>query len=127
MALVLIVVDEPATLLTLRRDLEQAGYETVLAADADTALALLAGMPIDVVALDVVMPVRDGWLVLDAARDRPDPVPVIVVSRHAGPFDLQRARRRGAFGSLAAPFRPQELLDVVSDALAESQGDSSRA
>jgi len=116
-ALVLIVVDEPDTLLRLRRDLEAAGHRTVLAADADTALVRLASLPIDVVALDIMMPVLDGWTVLEALRDRAAPPPVIVVSGRAGPLDLARARRMGAFGSLVAPCTAEELDQAVARAL----------
>ena len=116
----LIVVDEPDTLLQLRRDLEASGHQTVLAADADTALERLASMPIDVVALDIMMPVQDGWTVLEALRERPLPPPVIVVSGRAGPLDLERARRMGAFGSLASSCSPEELDRAVWRAVTEA-------
>lgn len=115
-ALVLIVVDEPDTLLVLRRDLETSGHQTVLAADADMALARLATLAIDVVVLDVMMPVHDGWTVLEALREGHSSPPVIVVSGRAGPLDLARARRLGAFGSLSAPVSADQLNQAVAQA-----------
>jgi len=118
---VLIVVDEPDLLLALQRDLEAAGHRSALAADADTALARLDALPVDVVALDVMMPVRDGWAVLEALRARPAPPTVIVVSRRAGPPDLARARRMGAVSALTPPYTVAELNRAVAQALAGAQ------
>ncbi len=100
----------------VRHALETWGHQAVLAADADTALERLAALPIDVVLLDVMMPVRDGWTVLEAlgAPSRP---PVIVLSGRAGTADLKRAQRRGAVDALAAPYTPQELNQAVASAL----------
>jgi two-component system response regulator PrrA len=119
MALVLLVLDEPDTLLTLRRQLEAAGHRTLLAADADTALERVVHFPVDVVVLDVVMPVGDGWGVLKALRHQQDPPPVIVASRHAGPEHLERARQMGAVDAITAPNGPEELIRAVAHAVAE--------
>jgi len=116
--LVLIVVDEPDTMLQIQRDLEAGGYETVLAADADTALERLASLPVAVVVLDVMMPVRDGWTVLEALQSRVDPPPTIIVSARAGPIQLERASRMGAAASLAAPFSAADIRQAVTTALA---------
>lgn len=119
MALVLLVLDEPDTLLTLRRQLEKAGHRALLAADADTALDRVAHFPVDVVVLDVVMPVGDGWSVLEALRQQEYPPPVIVVSRHAGPEHLERARQMGAMEAVTARNGPEELTRAVAHAVAE--------
>lgn len=119
-ALVLIVVDEPKTLLLLCRDVEVGGHHVVLAADADTALERLAAMPIDLVLLDVMMPVHDGWTVLQALGEGPEPVPAIVMldgAAPARPAVLERATLMGAVGSLAAPFTPEQVLRAVDLAL----------
>ncbi|MDQ1368317.1 MAG: hypothetical protein QOF20_670 [Acidimicrobiaceae bacterium] len=117
-ALVLIVVDEPETLLLLCRDVESGGHTAVLAADADTALERLAAMPVDLVMVDVMMPVHDGWTVLRALREGSPPLPSIVMSGRAGPADLERATLMGAVATLAAPFTPAQLLRAVDLALA---------
>jgi len=118
LAQVLIVVDEPDTLLTLRRDLEVAGHQTALAADADTALKRLATRHFDAVALDVMMPVGDGWTVLLRMAEMSMSPPVIVVSARASAADLERARQLGAVGSIAAPFTVEDLDRAVRAAVA---------
>ena len=63
---VLIVDDEPDILLMLRVNLEAEGYQTALAADGETALRRIADERPDLILLDVMMPVMDGWGVLEA-------------------------------------------------------------
>lgn len=113
-ALVLVVVDEPYTLLLLRRDLEAAGHAVVLSADADTAAERLAALPIEVVVLDVMMPVRDGWTVLEVLAALPHPPPALIVSPGAGPGDLARATRLGAAATLVPPFSADGLAQAVA-------------
>jgi CheY-like chemotaxis protein len=120
-ALVLIVVDEPDTMLLLRRDLHAAGHSTALAADADWALGRLAALAIDVVILDVMMSVRDGWTVLEWLRDRPSSPPVIVLDRPASPGGLERATQMGAGGSLPLPYTLGELDGAVAHAVASAR------
>ena len=76
---VLIVDDEPDVLLLLRVNLDAAGYETVLAADGETALGRIDDSSPDVVLLDIMMPVMDGWGVLRALSER-DNAPRVVVA-----------------------------------------------
>jgi two-component system, OmpR family, copper resistance phosphate regulon response regulator CusR len=110
----MIVVDEPDTLLGWCRALEAAGHHVVLAADADTARERLAVRSIDVVVLDVMMPVRDGWSVLEALATLPKAPRVIVASRLAGPGDRLRATRLGAAADLGASFTTDDLVAAVA-------------
>ena len=61
---VLIVDDEPDVLLTLRMILESEGFDPSLAADGETALRRIDEERPDLVVLDIMMPVLDGWFVL---------------------------------------------------------------
>ncbi len=119
MALVLILDDEPDSMLALRIELEAAGHHTVLAADSERATTLLAVGDIDLLLVDVMMPVFDGWTVLAALhlRDRLGPPAVVVVSGRAGRSDLVRAERLGSTVYLAKPFTPDELYQAVDRAL----------
>jgi DNA-binding response OmpR family regulator len=58
---VLIVDDEPDVLLTLRMILEAEGFDPALAADGETALRRIDEESPDLVVLDIMMPVLDGW------------------------------------------------------------------
>ena len=74
---VLLVDDERNLRGTLARALKLEGYATVEAEDGEQALQRLAEEPVDAVLLDLQMPGRDGFSVLEALRERGITVPVI--------------------------------------------------
>ena len=111
---VLIVDDEPDVLLLLRVNLEAAGYDTVLAADGETALSRIDDAQPDVVLLDIMMPVMDGWGVLRALSDREAGPRVVVVSAKSSDRDIVRALTSGALDYITKPFDPDDLVDVVA-------------
>ena len=113
MAKVLIVDDEPDVLLLLRVNLEAAGYETVLAADGETALSRIDDSNPDVVLLDIMMPVMDGWGVLRVLSDRDVAPRVVVVSAKSSDRDVVRALTSGALDYITKPFDPDALIDIV--------------
>jgi DNA-binding response OmpR family regulator len=114
MSKVLIVDDEPDVLLLLRVNLEAAGYQTVLAADGETALMKIEDSVPDVVLLDIMMPVMDGWGVLRALSERPGAPRVVVVSAKSSDRDIVRALTSGALDYVTKPFDPDDLVDVVA-------------
>ena len=119
MARVLIVDDEPDILLMLRVNLESDGHETALAADGETALQRVAEERFDLMLLDVMMPVMDGWGVLDnLARFDNAPKRVIVVSAKSSDRDVARALDAGAVDYISKPFSPRDLSTLVDQVLA---------
>ena len=113
MARILVVDDEPDILLLHRLNLEAAGHEVILAADGMKALERIEIDRPDCVVLDVMMPVLDGWGVLEALQDLLDAPPVLVVSAKSSTADIEHALSIGARGYLAKPFNAQTLLDEV--------------
>ncbi|MBV9413263.1 MAG: response regulator [Acidimicrobiia bacterium] len=114
MSTVLIVDDEPDVLLLLRVNLEAAGYRTALAADGEMALAKIDEASPDVVLLDIMMPVMDGWGVLRALSERDNAPRVVVVSAKSSDRDIVRALTSGALDYITKPFDPDDLVDVVA-------------
>lgn len=114
------VDDEPDLLLLLRVNLEGEGHETLLAADGGMALQRLGEHKPDVVLLDMMMPVVDGWAVLEALRSAGDCTPVLVVSAKAQPSDVVRALELGALDYLVKPFDLDHLLDRVAEVVAQT-------
>ena len=123
MAKVLIVDDEPDILLMLRINLEAEGYETALAADGETALRRIGDETPDVIVLDVMMPVMDGWSVLEALSSRRDSPRVIVLSAKTASRDVRRALDLGAAEYLTKPFEPEGLLATVERVLHASDAE----
>jgi DNA-binding response OmpR family regulator len=117
---VLIVDDEPDILVMLRVNLEAEGYQTALAADGATALRRIAEERPDVILLDVMMPVMDGWGVLEKLADDVFVHRVIVVSAKSSERDITRALELGASAYLTKPFDPDELIGVVGRVLSST-------
>ena len=120
MARVLIVDDEPDILLMQRVNLEADGYATALAADGESALQRIGEEEFDLVLLDVMMPVMDGWGVLDRLAVESEAPLVIVVSAKSSRRDMARALEMGAVAYVTKPFSPLDLSAVVARVLAAS-------
>ncbi|WP_261400275.1 response regulator transcription factor [Streptomyces sp. CBG31] len=108
----LIVEDDPASVLALRELLTRGGYRVVTAADGREALRLLFAERPDLMLLDLLVPELDGWRVLTRARDLSD-LPVLVVSGLDDVDHRVKALRAGADDYLVKPFHPEELLARV--------------
>jgi DNA-binding response OmpR family regulator len=117
---VLIVDDEPDILLMLRVNLEADGFETALAADGETALRRIEEERFDLVLLDVMMPVMDGWGVLRGLSADPGAPRVIVVSAKSADRDVARALQAGAADYVTKPFSPVDLSDLIQKVVAYS-------
>jgi DNA-binding response OmpR family regulator len=110
MPTVLIVDDEPDILILLRLALKAAGYSTVEATDGEQALRLIRDRNPDVVLLDIMMPVMDGWITLERLQASGQHPPVIMVTARTAARDHDRAMELGAEDFVTKPFEPDELL-----------------
>lgn len=121
---VLVVDDSRMHRLTLARLLEQLGHDVVEAADGRDALERLRnGSPVDIVLLDLVMPILDGFETLAAIRaDRAlAAIPVIVVSGLDDLDGIVRCIRMGAVDYLQRPIKPAILEARVGACLADKR------
>jgi DNA-binding response OmpR family regulator len=115
---VLAVDDDPDLLLLLRSTVEGDGFRAILASNGQKALELIADESPDVVCLDLMMPVLDGWGVLEELNGREDPPPVIVLSAKTADEDIVRAFSLGASAYVFKPFDPSRLVDTIRSILA---------
>ena len=123
MASVLVVDDEPDILLMLRVALEASGHDAVLAPDGEAGLSRLREVQVDCVLLDVMMPVMDGWGVLDGVAKLPDPPPVVVISARSEDRDVRRALTSGAVDYVTKPFDPDDVVGMADRVLACSRSE----
>jgi DNA-binding NtrC family response regulator len=114
---VLLVDDERNLRSTLARALKLEGYQTVEAEDGERALALLAEEPVDAVLLDLQMPRKDGFAVLESLQERGLDVPVIVLTAHGTIEKAVRAVRLGAVDFVEKPPSTERLLVALGNAL----------
>ena len=89
-----------------------AGFRVAQAADGEEALARVAKEKPDLVIMDLSMPRMDGWEATRLIKSNPrtKSVIVIVVTGHATPHDLDRAKAAGADEVLTKPCVPEALL-----------------
>ena len=109
MARVLVVDDEPKLGKFVAQALELDGNEVVRAGGGREALDLLASRPFEVVVTDLRMPEVDGLAVLGAARARPVPPEVIVMTAFGTTESAVAAMKAGAADYVTKPFALDEL------------------
>lgn len=105
---ILIVDDEPFNVDYLEQELEDMGYGTLSAHNGEVALAVIESEPPDMILLDIMMPVMDGFAVLEKLkadkiwRD----IPVVVISAMDDMSSIVRGIELGAEDYLPKPFEP---------------------
>jgi two-component system alkaline phosphatase synthesis response regulator PhoP len=112
----LVVDDEPQVVWMLQFSLEAEGFQTFAARDGRTALDELRQHRPQLMLLDIMMPVMDGWSVLQEIRDLPETERprVVVVSARATLRDRAKAAELGAIAFVAKPFNVDDLLGVLN-------------
>lgn len=118
---IVVVDDEPQILRALRVALKGYGYDVQTAADGEEALDLLALHPPDIVILDLVMPGKSGFDVVQEVRSWSNPAQrapaIIVLSARGEDRDKVTALDLGADDYLTKPFSMNELLARIRVAL----------
>src|SRR5436309_2998806 len=113
MAKVLIVEDDAVIAQGMARHLDEAGFDPVIAGKGDQGLARLRFERPDVVVLDLMLPGRDGWSVIEPARAEGIATPIVVVSARGTEHDRVHALDLGADDYLVKPFSMNELVARV--------------
>ena len=115
---VLVCDDTEQIRALIRVNLELEGYEVVEASDGQVALEILRDttQPLpDVITLDALMPVRDGWWAVSMIRADPrlEHIPIVMVTASVQPHDRAQAERAALDGFVAKPFEPDELVALI--------------
>src|ERR1700755_2554173 len=110
---ILLVEDDSSIVIGLRMNLEREGYEVELAEDGDTALERVREGEFDLVLLDVMLPKRNGYEVLDALRKEGNLTPVVMLSARSAEMDKVMGLDLGADDYIPKPFSVAEMLARV--------------
>jgi DNA-binding response OmpR family regulator len=110
MTRILIVEDEAGLRQGLEINLRHENYETVTAGDGDEAIRLFHAESPDLVLLDLMLPKKSGFEVLDHIR-KLSKVPVILLTARGQETDKVRGLRGGADDYVTKPFGVQELCE----------------
>lgn len=110
---VLIVDDNPDIVALLRANLSVSGFDTVEAQNGEVALAKIDQEKPDLVLLDLMMPVLDGWAVLERLQGRRERPPIIVLTAADAVMNVDRAQRLGVTAYITKPFNLPDLVGLV--------------
>jgi len=88
--------------------------KTIEAEDGEQALAKIEEEKPDIILLDLIMPVMDGFEVLDELKKRNNTIPVLVITAYLKGNTFQRCMELGAKGFLNKPIKMQELFNLIS-------------
>src|SRR5262249_149315 len=105
-----IAEDEKGMAQILKRGLEEEGYHVLLAADGATALQIVRRQNIDLLVLDVMLPVRSGLEVARELRDAGQETPILMLTARDSVPDIVRGLDAGADDYLTKPFSFEVLL-----------------
>jgi two-component system OmpR family response regulator len=106
----LVVEDEPDLRSALARALADEHFAVDTAADGDEGLFLAIEVDYDAVVLDLMLPRRNGWDVLDALRAAGRRTPVLLLTARDAVDDRVRGLNAGADDYLTKPFALEELV-----------------
>lgn len=100
----------------LQRKLTQDGYEVSVARNGEDGLRLMREIRPNLVLLDIIMPKKGGFEVMEEMQKDRDlkGIPVIVISNSGQPVEIDKAQKLGARDWLIkTEFDPQEVVDKV--------------
>ncbi len=115
---ILLVEDDPFLSSVLRMKLEKESFKVVRAADGDEALNFLTeqGVKPDLILLDLILPKKNGFEVLEIIRQDPllEKLPVIIISNLGQPSDIERGKALGVIEYFVkARLSIEELVNKV--------------
>ena len=116
---ILLVDDEPFNIDYLEQELEESKYITIAATNGKEALEQVQAESPDLVLLDIMMPIMDGFEVLARLKDDPATrdIPVIIISADSHMHSVVKGIQLGAEDYLPKPFEPILLRARISSSL----------
>ena len=128
MTTILVVEDDQDIRFLLSETVSDLGYDVLEAADGGTGFRRAIEEHPDVILLDVMMPVMDGFQVLAKLKEDAEthPMPVIMVSARGQEQDIMRAMRGGAWGFVIKPWNQDDLESKINNAVEEALQERAR-
>jgi DNA-binding response OmpR family regulator len=117
---VLIVDDEPSIIVALQFLMEQNGYETLVAFSGEEAMETIARQHPDLILLDIMLPVVDGFEVCQRVRENPEwkDIRIVLVTALGSEANAAKGLALGADAYITKPFANADLVAKVKELLA---------
>ena len=117
---ILVIDDDPEITESIRYSLTKSGYNVYVARDGNQGVAVVETKHPDLIILDMMMPKRSGFLVLERMRQNDlEPVPVIMITGNDGARHQEYAKMLGVNDYIHKPFTMDRLVDSVANLLAQ--------
>lgn len=118
---ILIVDDEPNIVISLEFLMQQSGYEVAIARDGEEALTQMASFQPDLVLLDVMLPLRNGFEVCQKIRENSlwNRVKVVMLSAKGREIEVSKGLTVGADAYITKPFSTKDLIAQVQRLLSD--------
>ena len=118
---ILIADDEPNIVISLEFLMQQAGYDVRSAADGDEAMRAMTSFKPDLVLLDVMLPLCDGFQICQKIRDDPElrHAKIVMLTAKGRDVEVAKGIALGADLYMTKPFATRELIAAVRKLLGD--------
>ena len=118
---ILIADDEPNIVISLEFLMRHSGYQVKSAPDGDTALRLIAEFKPELILLDIMLPLHNGFEVCQRIRDNPDwsDMKIVMLTAKGREVEMAKGLALGADVYITKPFATKDLLANVRRLLGE--------
>lgn len=113
MSRILIAEDKSRICAFIEKGLKAHGFTTAVAKNGKEAISMANSRDFDLLILDIGLPVKDGWQVLEELRGRGEYLPIVILSARDDVTDKVAGLEGGADDYMTKPFRFEELLARV--------------
>ncbi len=98
---ILLIEDEPFLSSLLKNRLQREEFEVIIAKDGEEATKLLKSLLPDLILLDIILPKKSGFEIMEDIKSDPElsdkiDVPIIIISNLSQPEDIQKSKQLGA-------------------------------
>lgn len=116
---ILIVDDEPSIIVPLQFLMEQNGYDVLVAFSGEEAMEIVESRRPNLILLDIMLPVIDGFEVCQRIRENPswDGIKIILLTALGSEANVEKGLALGADAYIVKPFSNTEVVDRVKGLL----------